>query len=180
MDYLGSKLRSLRRSKSLSLKQLAERASCSPSYLSMVENGKVDPGISRLKRIADGLEITIVDLFQTETNQKVAIKTHERISAEFPRSKTKIEILIPQSPENQLDARLATIYPGGNSEGEYKHPGEEFGLVLKGILELVVDGVIYKLVEGDSFHFSSTRSHRFSNPGGQETLVVWVNHPPSF
>jgi transcriptional regulator with XRE-family HTH domain len=180
MDYLGCKLRSTRRSKRLTLKQLADRASCSPSYLSMVENGKVDPGISRLKRIVDGLEITIVDLFQTKTNQKVITKNNERISAEFPHSRTKIEILIPQSPENQLDARLATIYPGGNSEGEYKHPGEEFGLVLKGILDLVIEGVTYKLAEGDSFHFSSIRNHRFSNPGDRETLVVWVNHPPSF
>ena len=180
MDHLGGKLRFLRKSKNLSLKELADRANCSPSYLSMVENGKVDPGISRLKRIADGLEITIVDLFQTETSQKVVVKNHERISAEFPRSKTKIEILIPQSAENQLDARLATIYPGGNSEGDYRHPGEEFGLVMKGILDLVIDGVTYKLVEGDSFHFSSSRNHRFSNPGDQETLVVWVNYPPSF
>ena len=180
MDYLGHKLRALRKCRGLSLKQLADRVNCSPSYLSMVENGKVDPGISRLKKIASGLEITIVDLFQTETNQKVIIKNHERIAAEFPRSKTKIELLIPQSPENKLDARLATIYPSGNSEGEYKHPGEEFGLVLKGILELVVDEVTYRLVEGDSFHFNSSSNHRFSNPSDQETLVIWVNHPPTF
>jgi transcriptional regulator with XRE-family HTH domain len=123
MEFLGIKLRSLRRARNLSLKQLAERVNCSPSYLSMVEKGKIDPGISRLKRIVEGLEITIVVLFQTQTSQRVIIRKHKRLLPEFFQSKTKIEILVPHFPENQLDARLATIYPGGSSEGDYKHPG---------------------------------------------------------
>ena len=180
MELLGIRLRSLRKAKRLSLKQLAGRAGCSPSYLSMVETNKVDPGVSRLKKIADALEITIVDLFQSHTGQSLIFRKHERIRAEFPRSKMRIEILVPQLPEKQLDARLAVIYPGGSSEGDYRHPGEEFGLILKGILEMTVDGVNYLAKEGDSFYFESTRNHRFRNPGTEEAVVVWVNHPPSW
>ncbi|MGB9617496.1 MAG: cupin domain-containing protein, partial [Desulfomonilaceae bacterium] len=65
-------------------------------------------------------------------------------------------------------------------EGDYSHPGEEFGLVLKGSLELTVDGVKYLLREGDCFYFHSTRSHRFRNNADRETQVLWVNHPPSW
>jgi len=180
MDQIGLKLRSFRKAKGLSLKELGERVGCSISYLSMVENGKVDPGISRLKKIVNGLGITIIDLFKERSNDRVVIRKDERIHAQFLRSKTRIEILVPQGVEKQLDARLAVIHPGGSSEGEYQHPGEEFGLILKGILELVVDGETYRLVEGDSFYFRSTRPHRFSNPGKEDTLVVWVNHPASW
>lgn len=180
LDGLGTKLRSVRKNRNLSLKQLAERIGCSPSYLSMVENGKIDPGISRLKKIVDSLEITIVDLFQSQTNEKVVTRRQERIVAQLSRSKTRIEILIPQFFGNQLDARLAIICPEGSSEGDYKHPGEEFGFVLEGILELVVDGMVYQLTEGDSFHFSSSRDHSFRNPGTEDTKVLWVNHPPSW
>ena len=180
MDQLGSKLRALRKDRNLTLKEIAKRAGCSPSYLSMVENGKVDPGISRLKRIVDGLGITIVDLFQTQSSSKVIIRKRERIQAEFPRSKTRIEILISQYAEKQMDARLAIISPGGSSEGNYQHPGAEFGLVLKGMLELTIDGLTYQLMEGDSFYFSSTSNHCFSNPGKEDTVVVWVNTPPSW
>jgi transcriptional regulator with XRE-family HTH domain len=180
MDLLGPKLRALRKAKKLSLKQLADRAGCSPSYLSMVENNKVDPGVSRLKKIADALDMTIVDLFQPQTGQRLLIRKDERIRAEFSGSKTRIEILVPQLPNKQMDARLAVIYPGGSSEGDYRHPGQEFGLVLKGVLELSVDGISYLLEEGDSFYFESTRNHRFRNPGNADTLVVWVNHPPSW
>jgi transcriptional regulator with XRE-family HTH domain len=180
MEQLGPKLRSLRKRKQLSLKQLADRVGCSPSYLSMVENSKIDPGVSRLKRIADGLGVTIVDLFQAQTGQKWILRGHERISAEFSRSKMRIEILVPQLPEKQMDARMAIIYPGGSSSGEYRHPGEEFGFVMKGTLELTIDGVDYNLQEGDSFYFHSTSNHYFRNPGKENTLVLWVNHPPSW
>jgi uncharacterized cupin superfamily protein len=146
----------------------------------MVENGKVDPGVSRLKKIANGLETTIVDLFQTETGEKPVIRKHERIQAEFSASKTRIEILVPQLPQKQMDARLAIIYPGGSSVGDYRHPGEEFGFVVSGMLELGIDGATYQLFEGDSFYFSSTRNHRFRNPGKEDTVVLWVNHPPSW
>jgi transcriptional regulator with XRE-family HTH domain len=180
MDLLGPKLRSLRKAKHLSLKQLAERAGCSPSYISMVENNKVDPGVSRLKKIADALETTIVDLFSAQTRQRLVIRKDERIRAEFSGSRTRIEILVPQLPQKEMDARLAVIYPGGSSEGEYRHPGQEFGLVLKGLLELSVDGIKHLLEEGDSFYFESARKHCFRNPGEKDAFVVWVNHPPSW
>jgi transcriptional regulator with XRE-family HTH domain len=180
MDLLGPKLKSLRKSKNLSLKQLAERSGCSPSYISMVENNKVDPGVSRLKKIADALEMTIVDLFSTQAGERLIIRKDERIKAEFSGSKTRIEILVPQLPQKEMDARLAVIYPGGNSEGDYRHPGQEFGLVLKGSLLLSIDGIDYVLAEGDSFYFESMRNHRFRNPGEEDTVVVWVNHPPSW
>ena len=177
MDQLGHKLRSLRKKRGLSLKKLGERVDCSPSYLSMIENGKVDPGISRLKKIANGLDANIVDLFESHDVQKVVIRKEDRIHAEFHHSKTKIEILVPQIPNKLMDARIATIYPGGSSEGDYRHPGEEFGLILKGRLALTIDGDVYELREGDSFYFSSKRNHYFQNPGKDDTMVVWVNTP---
>jgi uncharacterized cupin superfamily protein len=146
----------------------------------MVENGRVDPSVSRLKRIAQGLGVTIVDLFRNESEQDVVIRKHNRSRAEFRRSKTVIEILVPSIPDKQMDARLAIIHPGGSSEGDYHHPGEEFGLVLNGILELSIDGVKHRLMQGDSFYFRSIQNHRFRNPGDEDTLVVWVNHPPSW
>lgn len=180
MEHIGSKLRELRKARKLSLKQLAGRSGCSTSYLSMVENGKVDPGISRLKKIADALRVTIVDLFQENHNSKVVIQKHERVQAEFSKSKTRIEMLVPKVANRQIDARLAIISPGGSSNGDYSHPGEEFGLVLKGTLELTIGGVIYQLKEEDTFYFSSTQNHRFENTGTEDSIIVWVNHPASW
>ncbi len=180
MNEVGHKLRILRKAKELSLTELSHRVGCSPSYLSMVENGKVDPSVTRLKKIADSLEVTIIDLFQTATTQNVVIRKNERALGKFGKSKTQMEMLMPPHPDRQIDIRLVTIEPGGCSNGEYRHPGEEFGLVLEGRLELSVSGVDYELNEGDSFYFQSDENHRFRNIGNENTVVVWGNHPPSF
>lgn len=180
MKELGTKLRSLRKERGLSLVQLCGQVKCSPSYLSMVENGKVDPSISRLKKITDALDVTIVDLFQNSNDRKIVIRRNERPRGEITRSKTEIEMLIQSNPDNQLDARVATIHPDGCSNGYYRHPGEEFGLVLSGTFELTIDGVIYTLEKGDSFYFESPRNHSFRNPGTEDAVIVWVNHPPSW
>ena len=89
-------------------------------------------------------------------------------------------MLVPKVANRQIDARLAIISPGGSSNGDYSHPGEEFGLVLKGTLELTIGGVTYQLKEEDTFYFSSTQNHRFENTGTEDSIIVWVNHPASW
>ena len=180
MDELGPKLRAKRKSFDLSLKQLSNITGFPASYLSMVENGKVDPSLSRLKKIAKGLETTIVGLFQELSSPDVIVRSKDRRCAEFSNSKTRIEILVPPLPEKQMDARLAIVYPGGSSGGFYCHPGEEFGFLLKGRLQLTVSGNTYDLLEGDSFYFLSTENHSFKNAAKEEAVVLWVNHPPSW
>lgn len=180
MEHLGEKLRRLRKQRGYSLQQAAERIGCSPSYLSMVENQKLDPSISKLKKIAEGLGSTIVELFQEGNSDEVVMRAHKRPLASFPRSKLRIEILVPRTPGRQLDARLAVVSPGGGSQGDYSHKGEEFGLVLEGSLELTVKGSTYTLQQGDSFYFASSSDHRFTNPGDSDSVILWVNHPPSW
>ncbi len=180
MDHLGDKLRSLRKQRNLSLQELAKLADCPPSYLSMIENNKVDPSISRLKKIAEGLGITIIDLFREDTYNGFILRKQNRVRVPLPKSKTELEILAPDLPDKQIDARLAIVHPGGGSEGYYDHQGEEFGLVLEGSLELVINGKAHQLKQGDSFYFRSEIKHRFKNKGRQDAIVLWVNHPPSF
>ena len=180
MEELSKKLRRLRKAQNMSLRNLADKVNCSPSYLSMVENAKIDPSISRLKRIAEGLGTTIRGLFQDEAQYKVIIRKADRQHADFPAAKLKIEMLVPQLPQKLMDARLAIIETGGCSDGDYQHPGEEFGLIVKGSMELTIQGEKYLLEEGDSFYFPSTYNHSFRNIGKEEVSVVWVNCPPSW
>jgi transcriptional regulator with XRE-family HTH domain len=181
MDTIGSRLRSLRKTQGLSLKQVAHRVSCSPSYLSMIENDKLDPSASRLKKIADALGSTIIELFSERPNgEEVVLRKEERQRVAVRGSKLLIDILVRQGPGKNIDARLAIVAPGGGSEGNYSHPGEEFGFVVKGTLELTVDGLTHILYAGDTFYFDSKRQHRFRNTTDEPVEVVWVNHPPSW
>ena len=180
MESIGKTIRSFRKSRKLSLKQVADHIGCNPSYLSQVENNKLDPSASRLKEIAAALGTTIVQLLSEESHDNVILRKSDRQRVFIPASKLTIEILVHQSPEKKIDARVATISPGGGSDGGYAHDGEEFGYVLKGVMELTIEDQNYYLNEGDTFYYSSQKKHKFKNNGDEDLQILWVNHPPSW
>src|SRR5437588_12571268 len=63
---VGERLQALRRYRRCTLRVVAERAGLSESFLSQVERGRASASIASLRRIADGLGISISDLFQPE------------------------------------------------------------------------------------------------------------------
>ncbi|MFP3912638.1 MAG: helix-turn-helix domain-containing protein [Desulfobacteraceae bacterium] len=180
VDSIGNRIRLMRNSRGLTLKQVAEGVGCTPSYLSMVENNKLDPSASRLKKIADALGTTIVALLSDQSDNSIILRKADRQRVAVQGSRLLIDILVRQDSSKKMDARLATVTAGGGSEGNYSHPGEEFGYILKGTLDLTVDGITYTLNEGDTFYFQSTKEHCFRNRSDKDAEVLWVNHPPSW
>ena len=180
MPELGKKLKHLRLQKNLTQKKLAEKIGCTSAYICQLESGKTDPSISALKKIANILGITIVDFFRTNYEEKVVVRSTEREVFKFPKSKTCIEILVPNPGTKKIDARLAIVEPGGSSRGSYNHQGEEFGYLIQGELDLFYNGETFHLNEGDSFYLYSHIGHEYQNMGNHQTVILWVNHPPTF
>lgn len=63
---LSSNLQRIRREKGLSQEELAHRARVHQTYLSGLENGRRNPSIKIIERIADALGVDVVDLFKAE------------------------------------------------------------------------------------------------------------------
>jgi transcriptional regulator with XRE-family HTH domain len=59
-------LKSIREQKRLSQRAVAAKAKMSYTYLCNVENGKVDPSLSTLKRLAKVLKVKVADLVADE------------------------------------------------------------------------------------------------------------------
>lgn len=60
---LGKSIHTCRVKRGLSQAELARRAGCSVSYLSMLENSKRDPTMSTVQSIASGLGVPVEILF---------------------------------------------------------------------------------------------------------------------
>ncbi len=56
------KLKRIRERKGLSQRALAAKAKMSVTYLCNVENGKADPSLSTLRRLAQALRVKVVNL----------------------------------------------------------------------------------------------------------------------
>ena len=181
MEEIGQKIRALRRERGFTLKQLASLANCSPSFISQVERGKASPSIATLKQIASALKVNIVDFFLSSDGfEPVVMPRDERVEITLPRWKAKIYLLVRDTKGKKIQPFYTIIEPGGGSRGLYSHEGEEFGLVLRGELEINLNGVRHRVKEGESFYYSSTIPHSWSNPTDQETVVVWVVSPPTW
>ena len=63
---IGQKIRDLRNSKGMTLGDLASLVNVSPSLISQLERGGVNPSISLLKSISDALGIPLSSIIEAE------------------------------------------------------------------------------------------------------------------
>jgi len=182
MAEIPEKLRAFRKSRKMTLKDVADRAGCTSAYISQLEKGRANPSIATLKRIASVFNVKIIDFFLDDQDEEdeVLVRKEQRVMMGFNMGSAVIESLVRTTQNKRMQPLYNRLKPGGGSNGEYTHEGEEFGIVLAGELELVVGDSVYYVKEGDSFYFPSTTSHGFYNRGEKDTIVIWVTSPPSF
>ncbi|MCX7520942.1 helix-turn-helix domain-containing protein [Microbacterium sp. STN6] len=75
LTTLGHRIRHYRTERGLTLDSLGQAVDAAPSLLSLVENGKREPRLSLLQRLADELGVHLADLLSTEPpNSRAAIE----------------------------------------------------------------------------------------------------------
>jgi transcriptional regulator with XRE-family HTH domain len=183
---IGVRLRHARLTKGLSLRAVADQVGCSESFVSKIENDKVNPSLATLHKLVRVLETNIAALFSDgpdESSVQIFRPGSRPLIRMDPLRHGKgivLERLLSQARSTLLQANIHRIDPGGESDGRIEHEGEEIGYILKGELELRIDDKTYLLSAGDSFFFPSHLPHGYSNPGATETQVIWINTPPTF
>jgi len=181
---VGVRLRHARMTRHLTLRELAEKAGCSESMVSKVENGRALPSLTTLHRICRVLNLTVGQLF-AKSNEPPGVLTRagERAVLDMhplrPNSSIKLLVLIPFDPQNLLEGSILQIAPGSAPE-LISHQGEEVGYVIEGTLEITVGTTKYVANAGDSVHFRSEFPHGYHNPGPKPARVIVINTPPTF
>jgi transcriptional regulator with XRE-family HTH domain len=178
---LGSRIRSLREDKGLSLRVVAESAGVSESFLSQVERGVANPSVASLRRIAEALGGSVASFFEGPSVAGRLVRARDRRRLVHPRRQWEDVLLTPRE-SRRLQVILSTIEPeGGSGEEPYAHDSdEECVIVLKGQLRFWVGEEAYELGEGDSLLFESRLPHRNINPGPTKAEVLWIITPPSY
>jgi transcriptional regulator with XRE-family HTH domain len=180
---IGARLKHARMVRGLTLKQVADAARCSESFVSKLENDKANPSFAMLHLLAEILATNVAALFAA-SGQSVISRPDSRpvvLTDQLRVGKgIKLERLIPYSHANLLQGNIHHIDTGGRSDGNIVHSGEEVGYVLEGEIELTVDGRTYRAVKGDSFHFRSELPHGYRNVGTTPARIIWINTPPTF
>jgi transcriptional regulator with XRE-family HTH domain len=184
-DHVGVRLRHARMTRRMTLRELAEKAGCSESLLSKIENGRALPSFGTLHRIIGVLGLTMGQLFvKTDGPFGIVSRAGERQALAFHPLRTSVgvifEQLVPSNQGSLLEGSIQTIAPGAGGDTLITHAGEEVGYVIEGTIELTVDKTTYVLNAGDSCSFRSELPHGLRNPGPNPARVIVINTPPTF
>jgi DNA-binding transcriptional MerR regulator/quercetin dioxygenase-like cupin family protein len=174
---IGAHLRQLRARRRLSLAEVAQAVGISVGFLSALERSQMSGSVGTLRKLARFYKTNILDFFDAHGAGSRQIRPTERKVLEAGEG-VRMELLAWGN--TVMEPHLFRVAPEAGSGDAYAHEGEEFIYVLRGDLEITLDGEPYHLRPGDSFYFESATPHRWRNPGRKETCVLWVNTPPTF
>lgn len=179
-DDLGWRLRQVRRAHGLSQRALARRAGVSNAMVSLVESGQSNPSVGLLKRILDGVPMSLGEFFadRGETT-RVFFRAEELV--EITRGPVTMRQVGGELRDRRLQILHETYAPGADTgRAMLSHDAEEGGIVLDGHIELTVAGQSRLLGPGDAYLFDSRQPHRFRNRSERPAVLISACTPPSF
>ena len=179
---IGGRLKERRKSKGLSITDLAEQSGVSTGLISQIERDLVVPSVVNLYRIAQVLDADINYFFENEQAEAVQITRCGEHNQMITDQGNGIYKLFTSSRKGHvLDLVQVTLRGGEDYSREMvAHKGEECGFVLKGVLTLLVEDREYRLHEGDSVYFRSSVPHKYTNRDNEDCVSVWAMTPTFF
>jgi transcriptional regulator with XRE-family HTH domain len=177
---IGERLRAIRNLRRYTLKETAERAGLSESFLSQVERDQAGASLASLQRIVAALGVNISDLFEPDGLRKPRVlRAHARPVLAFGNLGHKY--LLTPRPLERLEVLVCAFEVGGSTGDEpYTHgDSEELMVVLSGEIHLQLGTDVYELEAGDSIDYRSSVPHRVVNTGDELAEVMFIMSPPS-
>lgn len=169
---MGSRIRAARRSRGLTLSDLAKLASISRSFLSTVERGEnpVTPHV--LSAIAGGLDMPMSAFTPNVGPAERVMRAAQRPQTTMAEGVYWEELA---SAGHAMEPALLVVPPGASSGGAYTRPGEVFATVLVGELAFEIGDEGFALLrEGDSIMLEPFDSWAWRNPGKIEARAIYV------
>jgi transcriptional regulator with XRE-family HTH domain len=179
---VGARLRMVRDRFGLSQRELAKRAGVTNGTISLIEQNRVSPSISSLKKVLEGLPMTLAEFFTFDVEPQQQRAFYE--AKELPNlGNEQIQLLLVGTAHEHRDiAILRELYEPGADTGPdmLLHEGQEGGVVIAGEIEVTVNNETRVLGPGDSYYFDSKLPHRFRNVGDSVCEIVSASSPPTF
>ncbi len=177
---IGEKIKQLRVKNGLTQEELAGRCELSKGFISQLERDLTSPSIATLMDILESLGTNIKDFFNESVNEKVVFKKDDVFTKEDKDSGYAIHWLVSNAQKNAMEPILINLDPGGSSELDNPHDGEEFGYVVSGAITVYLGTQKYKVKKGESFYFKPVTTHKIVNSAKSQSVILWVSSPPSF
>jgi transcriptional regulator with XRE-family HTH domain len=166
---VGDNLRRRRKTRNLSLDELAVASGVSRAALSQIETSKGNPTVGVLWKIAVGLGIPFAELIGENRGAVGVLRRDESQVLRSADGKMESRPLSPAGAAPWAEVYELRLQARAVHASEAHAPGtREIVVVLTGQLRLRVEGEVYDLGPGDSVSFSADKAHAYENPAGTE------------
>ncbi len=177
---IGNKIKDLRTQKGLTQEELADRCELSKGFISQLERDLTSPSIATLVDILMCLGTDLKEFFSDSQDAQIAFKETDYFEKIDEDLKNKIEWIIPNAQKNMMEPIRLTLSPGGSTYPDNPHEGEEFGYIISGSATLHLGKKTYKVKKGETFYFTSNKTHFLSADNKTGAVLIWISTPPSF
>ena len=177
---LAERVRGLRKEKGWTLEQAAQQAGLARSTLSKIENGQMSPTYEALKKLAEGLSISVPQLFtpprKVQVNGRMVVTKNGEGGAHATTT-YEHEMLAGGLTKKAMLPYRARIRARhfDEFEGWVRHDGEEFLYVLTGVVQLITE--FYEPVtlrRGDSAYYDAAMGHNVVSTSVEDATILWV------
>ncbi|WP_298943730.1 XRE family transcriptional regulator [uncultured Microbacterium sp.] len=185
---VGARLRELRKARGISARALATRLEISPSAVSQIERGVLQPSIARLIAITDALDVPLADVFGIGDDRAADDDAHHGFALQRAGHAVQIPLeggvtfrRISPVPSPGVDYFITTYPPAATAhpeDGLFRHDGYEIGTVLAGELTIDFDDERVTLRAGDAISYPCSVPHLLHNTGTEDVVAQWlIVHP---
>jgi transcriptional regulator with XRE-family HTH domain len=177
---LGARVRELRKARNWTLQQAAQQAGLARSTLSKIENEQMSPTFDAVKKLAEGLGISIPQLFTAPRNNQVTGRLAVTKAGQGKAHLTTTyehELLAPNLTQKNMLPYRARVRARdfGEFDGWVRHDGEEFMYVLSGVIRFFTE--FYEPVEmrrGDNAYYDASMGHNVISTSQEDAVILWV------
>jgi transcriptional regulator with XRE-family HTH domain len=160
---LAKRIKELRKSRNMTLRQVSELVGFSKGLLSKVENCVVSPPIATLVKLAEALDVPIGEFFEAEIqdDQLVFFPKNKRRLTRGRRSSLNYiyELLAPGRRRRDMDPMMVAIDGKTYKFALQEHSGEQFIYLLEGEMDYVVGDKTYQVRTDDALYFDAKQPH---------------------
>ncbi len=181
-SQVGDDIRALRKTRSMTIVDLAASLGRSIGWLSQVERGQTEPAIADLKKVARLFGIPVSFFFRNETAPERERGRIVRASSRAVLGSNEdglTEELLSPDLSGDFEMIRSVFAPGAKSDQFPPRAAQDGGYLVSGRLTLVIEGQSHELKAGDSFGFQN-QSYYWENPGVEPCVVIWVISPPIY
>lgn len=195
---VGERIRLAREARGMSVRELSRRVDVSAGHVSQVERGLASFSVRALYTIVSELGISMDSLFEDTApdgdasafpdDDAVVVQSRDTSLEEAGivlRQADRPTISLSSGPRwERLTAKpeshaefIDVIYapaPGAEPPADFvRHDGREYGVIIRGQLNVQVGFGTAVLAPGDSISFDSSIPHRFWNSTDEEVQAIW-------